>query len=750
MASVTPELFPHQTQSLPNTPRAKTIELKVKSIHYLFEDMEYYVPKIDEQKIIHQFHNLYLYKNLHVGDVKKIAINHLIINLAVKGIRKKSHPNIPKQKTIVKMYTNFTLNPGKFASKINSEISNKPFIQAICDVRMSDTSQGLTHIHKPIFINYKELENALRTHFDNQKIAPSITLKCNVAGHPLTVTVLKIVNLFSGHECTESNDEALVATPIQINSKLLFKLETPQTLHNEINSLTLGSDKIRDAALLSIHIKDIRSLDPEKRFHSLCFAEDEIRNAIIKISQGAVWRSSSWYIPVSNREGTPHVLEIEIHDMDDRSGNITPTTSVLTQLWKVNQSTTLSITFQDHLKLRLMNSSVPRPIKSMHIQFEIASKPVLETDEIIKEDLIHFLRTNAESFVTGDQLFYCDPRLRAIKLTIDDITLNVPPQTLQRLHGKIHEYTEFRFSPINSHAGYLTTMDRVRINNAKEFLSYYGLGGVDENLIDFFDMLKAQVKDNPEKYTSLGQFPPKGILFHGPDGVGKTLFVKALQEWLEVPPQHFDSFHASELAPFLKIPGDNLFQNNLKTAFFEHEMLGNRAPFRIIHVDDIESLFNQYQNPLSLFEDIPVSKFIDSFESEGQIWPRLLIVGTTKDIKALNKELLLPGRMEKQFALTLPNAQSRVEIFAIHTRKLRKKGLIHEEITNASLANASSYFTGADIKHVVKLAFEAADKRTRHNNRIPLCLNQEDFDQAIESIKKTKRDEHEKTGSYIS
>ncbi len=110
---------------------------------------------------------------------------------------------------------------------------------------------------------------------------------------------------------------------------------------------------------------------------------------------------------------------------------------------------------------------------------------------------------------------------------------------------------------------------------------------------------------------------------------------------------------------------------------------------------------------------------------------------TTNRKELIDPAVLRPGRIEIHIEIYLPNEKGRVDIFNIHTDKLKNN--LCPDIHMEELANVTNNYSGAEIEGVVKAAVSYAIRRntTTENSQIKIndesiLLKREDFITAIE------------------
>ncbi|HEY2322720.1 MAG TPA: AAA family ATPase [Thermoanaerobaculia bacterium] len=179
---------------------------------------------------------------------------------------------------------------------------------------------------------------------------------------------------------------------------------------------------------------------------------------------------------------------------------------------------------------------------------------------------------------------------------------------------------------------------------------------------------------------------PKGVLFVGVQGCGKSLAAKYVaREWG---------------LPLLKLDAGRLYdkyvgesEKNFRRAAALAEAM---APV-VLWIDEIEKAFAQ---TTSADADGGVSqRLFGSFltwlqEKKDEVF----VVGAANDLMRLPPELLRKGRFDEIFFVDLPVREERMKIFAIHLR-LRKLDPAVFDV--AKLADASEGFSGAEIEQAV-------------------------------------------------
>ena len=188
-----------------------------------------------------------------------------------------------------------------------------------------------------------------------------------------------------------------------------------------------------------------------------------------------------------------------------------------------------------------------------------------------------------------------------------------------------------------------------------------------------------------------GLEPPKGVLLLGVQGCGKSLLAKAVAGGFGVPLVRLDFGTLYD-----KYHGET--EKNLRAALASTEQL---APC-VLWIDEIEkglAAGNGENDGLSR----RVLGYLLTWMAERK--SRVFLVATANQVHELPAELLRKGRFDEIFFIDLPDAATRVEIFALH---LDRRSLAKDDIDLSALAAAADGFSGAEIEQVIVSALYAA------------------------------------------
>jgi len=244
-------------------------------------------------------------------------------------------------------------------------------------------------------------------------------------------------------------------------------------------------------------------------------------------------------------------------------------------------------------------------------------------------------------------------------------------------------------------------------------VSFDDVAGVEEakaELHEIVDFLK-----RPEAYGRLGAHIPRGILLVGPPGTGKTLLARAVAGEAGVP---FFSTNGAEFVEMFVGVGAarvrDLFEQARKLApaiifIDELDALGRaRGASPMGGQDEKEQTLNQLLAEM------------DGFDRSVAV----VILAATNRPEILDPALLRAGRFDRQVLVDRPEKKGRMQILAVHLKRLK----LAQDVDLEAIAALTPGFTGADLAN---LANEAAVHATRRDAESIAMI---DFTESIERI----------------
>lgn len=239
-----------------------------------------------------------------------------------------------------------------------------------------------------------------------------------------------------------------------------------------------------------------------------------------------------------------------------------------------------------------------------------------------------------------------------------------------------------------------------------KFADVIGQNEIRNDIMFYADLLK-----NPEKGIELGAIAPKGILFEGGPGCGKTMIAKAVAGEAGV--------------PFISVSGASFIEKyvgvgaqRVRKVF---EVARENAPC-VVFIDEIDAVGMQRNgNSCSEYSQTVNALLteMDGFSSESGI----LVIAATNRADMLDEALVRAGRFDRTITIAKPKDY-----------KVRKKLLEHyladkklaEDVDLECLAKQIAGYTGADIKAVCNEASTIALQKKLH------CINMECLEEAVD------------------
>ncbi len=250
----------------------------------------------------------------------------------------------------------------------------------------------------------------------------------------------------------------------------------------------------------------------------------------------------------------------------------------------------------------------------------------------------------------------------------------------------------------------------------KPNVTYADIGGLDQQIEEIREAVELPLL-KPELFAEIGIEPPKGVLLYGPPGTGKTLLAKAVANHTK--------------ATFIRVVGSEFVQKYIgegaRLVREVFQLAKEKAP-SIIFIDELDAIAARRTNS-DTSGDREVQRTmmqllaeLDGFDPRGDV----KVIGATNRIDILDPAILRPGRFDRIIEVPLPSYEGRIQIFKIHTRKMR----LADDVDFKELARVTEGASGADIKAICTEAgmFAIREERTK--------VTMMDFIKAIDKVLK--------------
>jgi len=244
--------------------------------------------------------------------------------------------------------------------------------------------------------------------------------------------------------------------------------------------------------------------------------------------------------------------------------------------------------------------------------------------------------------------------------------------------------------------------------------SYQDIGGLDNQIQELIEAVVLPITQN-KTFENLGIQPPKGVLLHGPPGMGKTLLARACASQTN--------------ASFLKLAGPQLVQmyigdgaSLVREAF---ALAREKAP-SIIFIDEIDAIgTKRFDSDTNGDREVQRTMLELLNQLDGfTINQGVKVISATNRVDILDPALLRSGRIDRKIEFPSPDVSSREKILQIHCRKLQ----ISKDLKLYEIARITENFNGAQLKAI---CIEAGMNAIRSCRKI---IFQDDFIKALSFI----------------
>ena len=244
-------------------------------------------------------------------------------------------------------------------------------------------------------------------------------------------------------------------------------------------------------------------------------------------------------------------------------------------------------------------------------------------------------------------------------------------------------------------------------------VAFDDVAGVDEAKAELHEIV--DFLQRPDEFGRLGAHIPRGILLVGPPGTGKTLLARAVAGEAGVP---FFSTNGAEFVEMFVGVGASRVRD-----LFEHARTS--APC-IIFIDELDAL-GRARGATPMGGQDEKEQTLNQLLAEMDGFDRsaaIVVLAATNRPEILDPALLRAGRFDRQVLVDRPDKIGRVQILAIHTKKLS----LDPDVKLEDIAALTPGFTGADLANLANEAAVVATRRGGQN------IAMADFTAAVERI----------------
>lgn len=247
-------------------------------------------------------------------------------------------------------------------------------------------------------------------------------------------------------------------------------------------------------------------------------------------------------------------------------------------------------------------------------------------------------------------------------------------------------------------AGLVGDMTQVAIETPPDIIAgYERIGGMARQIAAVHEMIAAPLL-RPELFARLGVPPPRGVLFCGPPGSGKTLLARTVARQTG--------------AAFFQIDGPEILSKHYgesEAALRQVFEAAGRAQPAIIFIDELDSLAPR-RDALSAEKQVErrivaqLLTLMDGMADRG----RVVVMAATNLPDSIDPALRRPGRFDREIAFLSPTDAERREILAVHLADAP----LAPDVDLDRIAGEARGYVGADLAAVAREAAMAALARS--------------------------------------
>ncbi|MDP2168689.1 MAG: CDC48 family AAA ATPase [Thermodesulfovibrionales bacterium] len=225
----------------------------------------------------------------------------------------------------------------------------------------------------------------------------------------------------------------------------------------------------------------------------------------------------------------------------------------------------------------------------------------------------------------------------------------------------------------------------------------------------------------PEMFKTVGTTPPKGIMLYGVPGTGKTLIAKAVANESGV--------------NFIAVKGPSLISKYIgesERAIREIFRKAKQASPAILFFDEIDSLVPRRESGITdahVTERV-ISQFLTEMDGIEEL-KGVMVLAATNRIDLIEPALLRSGRFDLLLELPVPDTETRLKIFEIHT----KGKPMDKDIDLRNLAEQTENMVGSDIGFICRKASMLAIREHITQGAGALVISKRHLEDAVKLLR---------------
>ena len=248
------------------------------------------------------------------------------------------------------------------------------------------------------------------------------------------------------------------------------------------------------------------------------------------------------------------------------------------------------------------------------------------------------------------------------------------------------------------------------------------------NSVGMPEEIKTRINDdillpikNPDITKTFHLKPPRGFIFAGPPGNGKTILVKAIAKELNV--------SVIILKPdnvYSKYVGES--ERAIKRVF---KIADSMSPV-ILFIDEVDVMGKRASmgggdSGAQVHRNI-FSMFLEKLGDENREW---IFAGTTNRVEDIDEAMRRTGRIDSIVPVPFPDSKLRKEILEIHA--ILKRDLpLADDVDFSQLSGEDTYmWSGSDLESFVIRTSKYVSKRCANDKSLKRIITMKDFEEIL-------------------